>query len=68
MINYGRHGRNVAVGRAVVRAVAPGGGETNAEMFSVLIKASRRGSRGFASGATEGWVVCYREHLEGFIC
>jgi hypothetical protein len=54
MINYGRHGRNVAVGRAVVRAVAPGGGETIAERFSVLIKAPRRGSRGFAGGATAG--------------
>jgi len=54
MINYRRHGRNVAVGRAVARAAALGGGETNAERFSVLIKAPRRGSRGFADGATAG--------------
>ncbi len=38
-ILFGRRGNNKTVGRAVVRANAPGGREADAERFSTLIKA-----------------------------
>jgi hypothetical protein len=69
IITYGRYGKdNAAVGYAYARADAPGGREADAERFSTLIKAlTGEEPRVYEKEDGEIDIVCYREHLEGFM-
>ncbi len=67
-ITFSRRGAgNVAVGRAVARANAPGGREADAERFSALIKAlTGEEPRVYRISNSRIMIVCGREHLDGF--
>jgi hypothetical protein len=69
MMAFSRRGAdNAAEGRAVARADAPGGREADAERFSALIKAlTGEEPRVYEKEDGEIDIVCYREHLEGFM-
>ncbi len=68
VMTYGRYGKlNAAVGRAYVRADAPGGREVYAERFSALVEALT-GKRPRVYRMKDGSIIidCGREHLDGF--
>ena len=67
-ITYGKYGKdNVAIGFAVARASAPGGGEADAERFAAVIKALT-GEEPKVYRRKNGQIVieCVRAHLDGF--
>jgi hypothetical protein len=67
-ITFGRNSRNAAVGRAVARADAPGGRETDAERLSALIKALTGKESGvYRTKDGKIKIVCYEGHLKGFM-
>jgi len=68
VMTYGRYGKlNAAVGRAYVRADAPGGRQIYAERFSALVEALT-GKRPRVYRMKDGSIIidCGREHLDGF--
>jgi hypothetical protein len=69
VITYGRYGAgNKSDGFAVVRADTPEGREEDAERLSALIKAlTGKEPRIHRMKDGEIKIVCYREHLEGFM-
>ncbi len=68
-ITYGRRGvKNVAEGRAYVRADVPGGREADAERLAAVIKALT-GREPWIRRKSDGKieVMCYEGHLKGFM-
>jgi hypothetical protein len=67
-ITYGKYGKdNVAIGFAVARASAPGGGEADAERFAAVIKAlTGEEPKVYRRKNGQIMIECVRAHLDGF--
>jgi hypothetical protein len=70
VITYGRYGAgNKSEGFATAMGVTPGDREADAERLAALIKAlTDKEPKVYRMKNGEIKIVCYREHLEGFMC